>query len=39
MRQVTQNSFITLLAICLLMAGSALGQYEISWYTIDGGGF
>ena len=38
MRQVTQNSFITLLAICLLMAGSALGQYEISWYTIDGGG-
>ena len=25
-------------AVFLLMAGLALGQYEISWYTIDGGG-
>ncbi len=32
-----QKSAITLLAICLLNI-PVLGQYEISWSTIDGGG-
>ena len=38
MRRVTQEALIGCLVICLLMAGPALGQYEIGWYTIDGGG-
>ncbi len=38
MREVTQSTFIIPVALCLLITGSALGQYEISWYTIDGGG-
>ena len=38
MRRTNQIPFIGWLAISLLMAGSALGQYEIDWYTIDGGG-
>ena len=38
MREATQNSFITLLVVCSLIGGPALGQYEISWHTIGGGG-
>lgn len=42
MRVIIQSTFITLLAIYLLIALPALGQsggdYEISWSTIDGGG-
>ncbi len=29
---------ITLLVVCLLVTVPALGQYELSWHTIDGGG-
>ncbi len=32
-----QKSVMSFLAVFLLMTGSALSQYEISWYTIDGG--
>jgi len=38
LKAVIQKGAVTLLAVCLLMAGPALSQYEISWYTIDGGG-
>lgn len=38
MRQITQNTSIVLVAICLLMISRAPGQYEINWYTVDGGG-
>lgn len=31
-------SGINLLVICLLIAVPALGGYDLSWYTIDGGG-
>jgi hypothetical protein len=29
---------VSILSVCVLMAVPALSQYEISWYTIDGGG-
>ena len=38
MRRIIENVFIILLAVCFLMTVPALGQYEISWHTIDGGG-
>jgi len=42
MKTITQNSFIILAAVWLLMAVAAFGQsggnYELSWSTIDGGG-
>jgi len=43
MRQIKRKVFvrgsvITLLTVCLVTTELALGQYEISWYTIDGGG-
>jgi hypothetical protein len=47
MKSIYLNGFvpkdpITSLVICLLLmtpvASSASGQYELSWYTIDGGG-
>ncbi len=42
MRRISQNGFVILLAVCLLMGLPALGQtggdYELSWSTIDGGG-
>lgn len=33
-----QKDVMILLAGCLLMALPALGDYELSWYTIGGGG-
>lgn len=33
-----QRAVIILLAVWLLLIAPAFGQYEISWYTIDGGG-
>jgi hypothetical protein len=42
MRRISQNEFITFLAVCLLMALPAFGQsggsYVLEWSTIDGGG-
>jgi len=43
MRQINRKVFvrgsvITLLTVCLVMPELAFGQYELSWYTIDGGG-
>lgn len=39
MKSIKKEFFVTnLLVICLLIAVSALGQYEIRRYTIDGGG-
>ena len=29
---------VSVLVLYLLMTSSGLGQYELSWYTIDGGG-
>ena len=33
-----QTSVIALLVVLLLMAVPALGSYDLSWHTIDGGG-
>ena len=33
-----QKCIFLLIAVCLLMTVPALGQYEIRWSTIDGGG-
>jgi hypothetical protein len=38
LKSIIQKVAGTLLVVCLLMTSSALSQYEISWYTIDGGG-
>jgi len=43
MRSINQKGplciyFIVLLSLYLLTASLGLAQYEISWYTIDGGG-
>jgi len=38
MKAITQNAFIILLAVWLFMAVPVFGDYELSWYTIDGGG-
>jgi len=42
MRRISQNGFVILLAVCLLMGLPALGQtggpYQLTWSTIDGGG-
>ena len=38
MKPIIQNASVTLLAACLLMAVPALGDYELNWSTIDGGG-
>ena len=32
------KGIVTLMAVCLLMTVPALGDYELSWSTIDGGG-
>jgi len=33
-----QKSVMSIVAACFLFSVPALSQYEISWYTIDGGG-
>lgn len=33
-----QKCFFILITLCFLMTVPTLGQYEIRWYTIDGGG-
>ena len=38
MKQIIENKSIVLATICVLMINTTFGQYEISWYTIDGGG-
>ena len=38
MRCSNLKTFIMLMVACFLFAIPVLGQYEISWYTIDGGG-
>ena len=42
MNPVTQRTLITLLAICFPLTAPALAQsgggYDLSWFTIDGGG-
>ena len=38
MRWITQNVFVALLILCLLPTSQVYSQYEVNWYTIDGGG-
>jgi hypothetical protein len=38
LKSIIQKGAFTLLVVCLLMTSPALSQYEISWYTTDGGG-
>ena len=37
-RCVSFSKIVGLLALCLLVTVPALGQYELSWSTVDGGG-
>ena len=38
LRIFNKKDIIILLALCLIMTIPTFSQYEISWYTIDGGG-
>ncbi|NIP54591.1 MAG: hypothetical protein GWN67_21130 [Phycisphaerae bacterium] len=38
MRWFAHNILVGLLALCLLPTPQVYSQYELSWYTIDGGG-
>ena len=33
-----RGRIVSFLSVCMLIAVPAMSQYEISWYTIDGGG-
>jgi len=37
-RAFVYQGIITLLVVCVLCTAMMWSQYEISWYTIDGGG-
>ncbi|MHC4458352.1 MAG: hypothetical protein ACYS0I_14945 [Planctomycetota bacterium] len=38
MKAIIRYAFMILSSVWLFMAVPALGDYELSWYTIDGGG-
>jgi hypothetical protein len=38
MKKIFQNVFVATLLICLLIAVPVLGDYDLSWRTVDGGG-
>jgi len=38
MKPIGLNRFVSLLTVCLLISVTALGDYDLSWFTIDGGG-
>jgi hypothetical protein len=38
MRWTAHNIFVAFLMLCLLPTSQVYSQYEVNWYTVDGGG-